>query len=369
MSWAYRDFEDVVNDVTGGNIKTLTSEYLTFGKYPVVDQGKEFLAGYMDDGSRLCKANLPVVLFGDHTKVLKYIDFDFCLGADGTKILKPIDGLDEKFLFHFLNSQVLPDAGYSRHFKYLKKLKIPIPPLEEQKRIAAILDKADELRRLRQESIKKLNTLSQSIFYEMFGDHIALANNWERTKILDCCEVNPKRDFDLQDCDKVSFLPMAAVSEEGFIFEEKIRDYYDVKKGFTHFRKNDVLVAKITPCFENGKGTIAQIKTSEVGFGTTEFHVIRPSPNVTSRYIFDILHSNKFRKFAIPKMSGSAGQKRVPAEVIKNYEIYLPPLDLLSKYEIVSRKIEVQKNKIKTELVELDSLFQSLQHRAFNGEL
>ena len=88
--WSILPFSDVVADETGGNIKTLQSEFLSEGAYPIVDQGKELVAGFTDDPARLCKAEMPAIIFGDHTKCLKFIDFPFCLGADGTKVLRPI---------------------------------------------------------------------------------------------------------------------------------------------------------------------------------------------------------------------------------------------------------------------------------------
>ncbi|MFW5883004.1 MAG: restriction endonuclease subunit S [Verrucomicrobiota bacterium] len=151
-------------------MKTRQKHYQIHGKYPIVDQGQELIGGYTHDKERLCKAELPVIIFGDHTKKFKYIDFPFCLGADGTKVLRPKNGAHPKYLYYALQQAHIPEAGYSRHFKFLKQFQIPLPPLDEQKRIAAILDKADELRRLRQRAIDRLNSLGQAIFYEMFGD-------------------------------------------------------------------------------------------------------------------------------------------------------------------------------------------------------
>ena len=87
--WQSLSFKDAVDDVSGGNKKTPQKEYVESGKYPVVDQGKELIGGYTDEAERLCKAELPVVIFGDHTRCFKYIDFPFCMGADGVKVLRP----------------------------------------------------------------------------------------------------------------------------------------------------------------------------------------------------------------------------------------------------------------------------------------
>ena len=109
--WKKAPFTDVFSDVTSGNIKTLQGEFRRTGAHPIVDQGKELIAGYTDDQDRLCKSDLPVIVFGDHTKCFKFVDFPFCLGADGTKILRPKIDADEKYLFYFLQTLPIPEVG------------------------------------------------------------------------------------------------------------------------------------------------------------------------------------------------------------------------------------------------------------------
>lgn len=117
--WPTLPFDEAVEDASGGNIKTKQNDYAEVGEFPIVDQGKALIAGYTDDEAALCKVPLPVVIFGDHTRCLKFVDFPFGMGADGVKVLKPKAGLDAKFLYHYLRQIKLPDGGYDRHFKYL----------------------------------------------------------------------------------------------------------------------------------------------------------------------------------------------------------------------------------------------------------
>ncbi|WP_308780162.1 restriction endonuclease subunit S [uncultured Clostridium sp.] len=119
----------------------------------------------------------------------------------------------------------------------------------------------------------------------------------------------------------VSFIPMESVSENGMITDNKIIQYKDVKKGLTYFEKDDVLVAKITPCFENGKGACLDNLPTIKGFGSTEFHVLRANRDSISRYVFYQTQLNSFRKRLEREMVGSAGQKRVQLSVIENYEL------------------------------------------------
>ncbi|MCS6114269.1 restriction endonuclease subunit S [Shewanella baltica] len=122
--------------------KVKTKECLTFGNFPVIDQGQGHIAGYINDKSKVITVDEPLIVFGDHTRAVKWIDFNFVPGADGTKILQSQSFIDSRLAYHQLCSLEIPDKGYSRHFKFFKELSFVIPPLAEQKVIA---DKLDEL--------------------------------------------------------------------------------------------------------------------------------------------------------------------------------------------------------------------------------
>ncbi|MBB3974109.1 restriction endonuclease subunit S [Hansschlegelia beijingensis] len=164
-------------------------------------------------------------------------------------------------------------------------------------------------------------------------------------RLGDICEINPRAPKSLQDDARVSFLSMAGVSEEGFIDEEQERAAGEVRKGYSFFKRGDVLVAKITPCFENGKATRTSSLRHPIGFGSTEFHVLRASNDVLPDYVFHTVWNTSFREVGARNMTGSAGQKRVPTDFIRRLEIPLPPLDeqrriaaILDKADALRRK-------------------------------
>jgi len=132
--WDFYNLMDVVNVLTPLR-KLKKGQYNTTGKYPVVDQSETFIAGYSNSDGYLLELNKEVVVFGDHTRNVKYIDFDFIAGADGIKILEAKENLNSKFLYYFLQHTELENLGYSRHFKLLKKIQVPLPPLEKQQEI------------------------------------------------------------------------------------------------------------------------------------------------------------------------------------------------------------------------------------------
>jgi len=124
--------------LTGKKLKQ--KEYKRNGKLPVVDQGQRFIGGYTDREELRVDAELPVIVFGDHTKIVKFVDFDFVAGADGIKVLKPIEAFYPKLFYYFLQAVKLPEKGYARHFQFLKKALIHLPPLPEQRRIVAKIE-------------------------------------------------------------------------------------------------------------------------------------------------------------------------------------------------------------------------------------
>lgn len=189
LHWQILRFTDAFTDRTGGQKKIKKGEYLPAGALPVVDQGQEPIGGYTDDPDARCSAPLPCLLFGDHTKIIKYFDSPFALGADGVKVLEPRSDIDARFAFHYISALPLPeDAGYSRHFKFLKRTWFPLPPLPEQQRIAAILDKADAVRRKRQQTLDLADNFLRSAFLDLFGDPVTNPKRWPIKKLGDVVE-------------------------------------------------------------------------------------------------------------------------------------------------------------------------------------
>lgn len=186
--WEYICFESCLNKIPKAKQVT-TKEYNSGTKYPIISQEDKLISGYCDDESLLFHVDKPVIIFGDHTRVLKYIDFDFVVGADGVKIISPKENLNAKFLLYFLTWYNIPNLGYSRHYKLLKELDIPVPPLSTQFSIVSELDKINELISLKKEQLKDYDKLAQSIFYEMFGDPVVNEKGWEVDYLSHLCNV------------------------------------------------------------------------------------------------------------------------------------------------------------------------------------
>lgn len=169
MSWEWLDFSDAVQSRGSGASGLPQSEWLEAGRFPVVGQGADAIEGWTDREDLVVRPESGLVLYGGHTRRAKFVDRPFVPGPN-VKLLMPMEGLDAKFLFHFLSQLKIESRGYADHFPEVRRCKIPFPTLPEQRRIAAILDKSDALRAKRREAIAKLDQLLQSVFLDMFGD-------------------------------------------------------------------------------------------------------------------------------------------------------------------------------------------------------
>lgn len=154
-----------------GSVKK--DSYLKFGKYPIIDQGQKKISGYSNDFDLVYKGTLPVIIFGDHTKIFKFIDFPFACGADGTKIIVPKSELfSPNFFYYFLANLAIPNRGYNRHYSLLKEQFILRPPLPIQKQIADILSAVDSKIEAEENKARALEKLFQSLLNDLMTGKI-----------------------------------------------------------------------------------------------------------------------------------------------------------------------------------------------------
>ena len=241
-------------------------------------------------------------------------------------------------------------------FSDLADFEFELPPLEEQK---VLVDKLWAAYRLK-EAYKKLlvatDEMVKSQFIEMFGNPLSLNQKNELKRLGECCILNPRRpNIALCDTDKVSFIPMPAVSEDGYLVDMTDEEYGKVKKGFTYFENNDVLFAKITPCMENGKGAIVHGLTNGIGMGSTEFHVLRPINGISSPYwLLALTRMPIFRERAAKNMSGTGGQKRVSASYLDHFMVGLPAIEEQRRFEAIYRQADKSKfGDFKSQFIEM----------------
>ncbi len=363
-------FEDVFADESGGNIKTPQSEYLEAGRFPVVDQGKALIGGYIDDEARICGGGRPAIVFGDHTRCLKYLDIPFCMGADGVKVLRPKLEADLKYLYHYLRQVHLPGGGYDRHFKYLKRCELLIPPLPEQRRIAAILDQADALRVKRREALAQLDRLAQSVFVEMFGDPVSNPMNWPMESLTDVCHcysggTPSKSNPEYWQGDLPWFSAKDLKADDLFDSQDHISETVPKTTSLK------LLPADTVAIVVRGMILAHTFPVSVLRVPATinqDLKALLPRKPIETQFLACCLRAQK--DFILEKVSEAGhGTKRLDTLGLQEIRVPQVPDSLQKVFVARNQAIENLKNQHRTALAELDALFASLQHRAFRGEL
>jgi type I restriction enzyme, S subunit len=369
-------FTDLVKDISGGNLKLKGKEYLETGKIPIVDQGKELVSGFTNNEKARFKGDLPVIIFGDHTRVFKYIDFDFVLGADGVKVLKVSEKLFPKFCYYYLKGSIIPNLGYNRHYKILKELRIPLPPLSIQQQIARILDQADALQKKTQQVIDLYDQLAQSIFLDMFGDTYSNPKKWKTFFIED---VSSKEKHSIKAGPFGSSLKKEFYVEEGYKIygqEQVIRDdlfygdYYIDEYKYNELKSCKVQAGDILISLVGTYGKVSIVPDSfKPGIINPRLMKITPNVNlIRSDFLKKLLQSDGI-SMKIRDQSRGGTMDIINVGIIKKLIIPVPPLTLQNQFAEKISLIEKQKELAKQSLQESENLFNALLQKAFKGEL
>lgn len=375
--WKCTCFEDCLQKVKHTN-KLKSNLYKEEGKYPIVSQEKEIISGYWDDDNDLYHHDKPIVIFGDHTKVIKYIDFDFVLGADGTKILYPKENLNSKFFYYWLCSVRLRDLGYARHYRLLKEQIVPVPPLSVQERIVMILDaafaKIDALKQNAQKGLQAVKDLWQATLKE---------------------ELKPKEgwtEYDLQFlCSKIGSGATPSGGQKSYI-TEGVSLIRSLNVWYNRFEYKDL--AHISDKQANALNNVT-IKEDDVLFNITGASIARccvvPKNVLPARVNQHVSILRAKKDYILPSFlcyamispfyqkplleTGEAGATRqaLTKAQLENFRISIPSLNeqnnVIKKLELIAEKCSRIQSKFTRELTEYDALKQSILRKAFSGEL
>lgn len=364
-------FTDVFSDETRQGQKIQTSDYLSCGKHPIIDQGQEQISGYSNAEDGLFR-DVPAIIFGDHTRIIKYIDTPFFLGADGVKVLKSkIKNTDCKYLYYSLQSIKIPNTGYNRHFKWLKEAHIPLPPLTEQRKIAAVLDKVSDLIAKRRQQLDKLDEMVKARFVEMFGDPENNTKNWTTgtiEQVIKSCESgwSGKGVQRLKEPGEIAVLKVSAVTKGFFIPEEckVLDDQKDIKK-YVFPQRGDLLFSRANTKEMVGATAFIWEDYSELIL-PDKLWKIRFHSTTNTLYMKYILSSSYIRSKISAASTGTSGSMyNVSMEKFKSIIVPLPPLRLQNKFADFVEQTEKTKTTISRSLEKLETLKKALMQDYF----
>lgn len=343
----------------------LTADNITLdGRFEVtkqvfIDENKVF-----SDDSRLKADDIFICMSSGskkHVGKVAYIPSDTKYFAGGFMGIIRITAEDciPKYLYYVLNTSVvkaiLSGESYGSNINNLSNrigtVKIPIPPLNIQQKIVEECEKIDAEYETTRMSIEAYRQKTEDLFAEL-----DLSNRGRKIKLSSICEFNiSKSEVSIVDEDTiVSFVEMEAVSEHGSIENKVDRPIGEVRTGnYTYFAENDIIIAKITPCMENGKCAIATGLTNGIGFGSSEFHVIRCGEMIIPRFLFGYLNRKEIRLNAAAVMTGASGHRRVPISFYENLEI---PILSITEQEGIVEKIKDLELKISEAEKKLEDL-------------
>jgi type I restriction enzyme S subunit len=377
-NWQTKKLEECLDKVIYTK-KIQRKDFLESGAFPIISQEAEDVNGYCNNKNVIFQSNTPVIIFGDHTKILKFIDFDFVLGADGVKILCPKTFLDSRYFYYFLKSVSLKNLGYARHYRLLKEIKIFYPEsILEQRHIVKILDETFE----KIEKAKENAEINLQNSKELFGSYLNNifanpGNDWEKTTIGGVCNLmtggTPSRV-------KSEYFKNGTINwlVSGDVNKKEIKDCdgriteLGLKNSNTKYLPlNSVMIAL------NGqgktRGTVAILKIK----ATCNQSLVSIYPKNDSKLLPEIVFANLNGRYnEIRKLTGDTGNDRrgLNMPIIRSIKFSFPK-SLSEQKSIVAKldKLSTETKKLeaiyKQKLTDLEELKKSILKKAFNGEL
>ena len=367
--WTYKKLGDCVIKIPKTK-HVKSKDYKSIGKYPIVSQEKEIVSGYWDDEEYLFKHSSPVIIFGDHTKEIKYIDFDFVVGADGTQILQPKDSIVPKFFYYALKNTPLRSLGYARHFKLLKEQYFYIPPLSEQQQIVDRLDTAfAKIDAVKANAEKQLND-AKTMFKKELSKAMIPKEGWERKKLGDIAldmyrGFGIRRDQVTEDgvpCVRygeiyttynVSFDTCISHTKEEFISSPK------------YFENGDLLFAITGESVEDIGKTIAYLGNERCLLGGD---IICMKHEQNPKFLaYALSTTDAIKQKGMGKTKLKVVHTNAPA--LKAISIPIPPLSeqqaIVSHLDTLSENLKTVEEKQKTIMAECDAMKQALLREVF----
>ena len=346
-----KTFDEVFDDYTKYGTKIKTEQYHTVGTNIIIDQGQADIAGYTDQIDGLFK-DVPVIVFGDHTRIIKYINRPFFLGADGTKILKSkIPDANYKYLYYALKNAKIPNTGYNRHFKWLKQISISYPELQKQSMIVEILDKLEDSIDNYNTILGLLDKLVKARFIEMFGDPYTNPLKWEKLKIKDAVTVEPQNGLYKPQSDYVtdrSGIPILRI--DGF-YDGIVTDFASLKRlkcSETEKQKyllleDDIVINRVNSIEYLGKCAHIKGLLEDTVYESNMMRMHFDPESYNPAYICKLLCSQFIYDQIVNHAKKAVNQASINQKDVLDFNIYQPPVDLQNQFADFVQQVDKSK--------------------------
>jgi type I restriction enzyme S subunit len=375
--WRTASFEDCVGKVTY-TTKILRKDFLEDGPWPVVSQEDGLINGYWDNEADLFKVSTPVVVFGDHTRALKYVDFDFVLGADGVKILLPREFLVPKFFFYQLQGASLKSLGYARHYKLLNELEIGYPSKSEQQRIVRILDDAfaavATARANAEQNLRSAREVFESQLQIVFSRR---RPDWTDRELSEICEVFADGDWIESKDQSPKGIRLIQTGNVGVgVFKSRGEKARHISQGTfgrlhcTEIFEGDCLISRLPDPV--GRSCLLP-DTGERMITAVDCTIARFKPQVALPQYFNSYSQSPAYLKAVDSETTGTTRKRISRSSLGQIAVPIPPIEeqrrISAAVEDLSAGTERLASIYERKLAALDALKQSLLHQAFTGAL
>jgi type I restriction enzyme S subunit len=363
-----------------GKSRVQSRDYKPAGRFPIIDQGQEQIAGWTDDENAVIDAPLPLVVFGDHTRVFKFVDTPFARGADGTQLLRPKPEIDPLFFFYACRSVDLPARGYNRHFTVLKEKELSYPTDgDEQKAIAGVLRQTESALQKQFELLQTLQELKQAAMRELFTRGLRgepqketeigpVPEGWEIVPLGSICIATDQVDLTTEGSRRIQYIDVSCVSREALAVVTT--NEYLLRDAPGRARKRvfngDVIFATIRPTLCR----VARIPPEmDNQVCSTAFCVLRTNdPRGLGKFIFYAIQRPEFIDL-LARIETGASDPAVTDRQVKAQPIPLPQKEerdeIVAILDAIDRKIELHRKKREV----LEELFKALLHKLMTGEI
>ena len=351
-----KTFDEVFDDYTKYGTKIKTEQYHTVGTNIIIDQGQADIAGYTDQIDGLFK-DVPVIVFGDHTRIIKYINRPFFLGADGTKILKSkIPDANYKYLYYALKNAKIPNTGYNRHFKWLKQISISYPEHRKQSMIVEILDKLEDSIGNYNTILGLLDKLVKARFIEMFGDPIRNPYGWYNDCLNNVCtKINDGTHCSPESFDKGDYMYITAKNIKQNGLDLSNVTYVSEKVHKPIYQRCNPEFGDILYIKDGATTGIATINTMKNEFTLlSSVALLKYDRSLINGYYLIHLLNSKEMYSKIRKNMGGAAITRLTIAKIKEIKVIVPPIDLQNQFADFVRQVDKSRFDIKKSIIELE---------------